>query len=211
MTQRRIGLLGGSFDPPHLAHLALGRLARQALALDELRWLPAAAPWQKADRQLAPADHRCAMLAALIAGEPDSCIDEQELQRGGPTYTIDTVRALQAATPDAQWFLIIGQDQYARFDSWRDWPELLARVTLAVAARGGQAPQAPAALAAYPHRMVVLALPRSDITASDIRSRLGQGAGVAHLVGDAVARYIDHHRLYRPARAGSSGTTGARN
>jgi len=208
MTQRRIGLLGGSFDP---AHRALGRVARQALALDELRWLPAAAPWQKADRQLAPAAHRHAMLAALVAGEAGSRIDDHELQHGGPTYTIDTVRALQAATPDAQWFLVIGQDQYARFDTWRDWPELLDRVTLAVAARGGQAPQAPAALAAHPHRMVVLPLPRSDITASDIRARLGQGAGVAQLVGDAVARYIDHHRLYRPERAGPSGTTGARN
>jgi nicotinate-nucleotide adenylyltransferase len=207
MTTRRIGLLGGSFDPPHLGHRALGRIARQTLALDELRWLPAAAPWQKLGRQMAPAADRRAMVAALIDGEPASVIDDHELQRGGPTYTIDTVRALQAESPGADWFLVIGQDQYARFDTWRDWPELLQRLTLAVAARAGQVPQPHAALASVPHRLVVLPLPRIDITASDIRDRLHRGADVAELVGDAVARYIDHHGLYQPG----TGSPPARN
>ena len=81
MAAPRIGLLGGSFDPPHLAHLALGRVALQTLALDELRWLPAGSPWQKSDRALAPAAHRVAMLAALLADEPRCVIDARELQR----------------------------------------------------------------------------------------------------------------------------------
>ncbi|OYU75824.1 MAG: nicotinate (nicotinamide) nucleotide adenylyltransferase [Burkholderiales bacterium PBB5] len=196
MSQRRIGLLGGSFDPPHLAHLALGRVAQQALALDELRWLPAGAPWQKAGRPMTPPQHRRAMLASLLADEPAALIDDTELAHRGPTYTIETVRTLQAAAPGAQWFLIIGQDQYARFDTWRDWPELLQRVTLAVAARAGQAPTPPAALAGHPHRVVVLAMPRLDIAASDIRARARQGLGITDLVGDAVARYIERHRLY---------------
>ncbi len=196
---RRIGLLGGSFDPPHLAHLALGQLAVQTLALDELRWLPAGAPWQKAGRVLASPAHRVAMLTALLDGAPGHVVDTRELDRSGPTYTIDTVRALQAELPQAQWFLVIGQDQYARFDTWRGWPELLQRLTLAVAGRGGQAPQPPAALAAVPHRVVPLPLPRQDIAASAIRRQWAAGAtaaALAPLVGTAVAGYIDQHQPY---------------
>lgn len=222
MPAYRIGLLGGSFDPPHLAHLALARVAVRALALDELRWLPAGAPWQKAGRTMAPAAHRAAMLAELLADLPDDMrddmpadrladepaaapsklvrqvIDERELQRSGPTYTIDTVRELQAEQPGADWFFILGQDQYARFDSWRDWPELLQRLTLAVAGRAGQPPTPPAALAAVPHRVAALDLPRQDIAASDIRARLAAGQPVAALVGRRVAGYIDQHQLYKP-------------
>ena len=196
MAAPRIGLLGGSFDPPHLAHLALGRVALQTLALDELRWLPAGSPWQKADRALAPAAHRVAMLAALLADEPRCVIDARELQRSGATYTIDTVRELQAETAPADWFLVLGQDQYAHFDTWRDWPELLQRLTLAVAARDGVAPQAPAALAALPHRCTLLPLPPLAIAASDIRARVAAGQSVAALAGAPVARYIDQHQLY---------------
>lgn len=195
-SPRRIGLLGGSFDPPHLAHLALGRAARAQLALDELRWLPAGAPWQKAGRVLAAPAHRRAMLAALLADEPGSVIDARELQRDGATYTIDTVRALQAEVPDAEWFLVIGQDQYARFDTWHAWPELLQRLTLAVAARDGRAPTPPAALAAVPHRCVSIALPAMPISASAVRERLAAGQGVTDLVGTGVAGYIDQHRPY---------------
>jgi len=186
MSPRRIGLLGGSFDPPHLAHLAL----------DELRWLPAGAPWQKAGRQMASAAHRAAMLAALLQGEPGQMIDTRELARSGPTYTIDTVRELQAEQPDADWFFILGQDQYARFDTWRDWPELLQRLTLAVADRAGTAPTPPAALAAVPHRVVALPLPRQDIAASTIRQMLTDGLPITPLVGAAVAGYIEQHQPY---------------
>ena len=199
MAVRKIGLLGGSFDPPHLAHLALGRLATQQLALDELRWLPAGAPWQKAGQQMAPAADRAAMLAALLHGEPGHVIDTRKLTRSGPTYTIDTVRELQAELPGADWFFILGQDQYGRFDTWRDWPELLQRLTLAVAARAGEAATPPAALAGVPHRVVLLPLPRQDIAASDIRRQLAAGVPatqLAPLVGAAVASYIDHHQPY---------------
>jgi nicotinate-nucleotide adenylyltransferase len=195
---RRIGVLGGSFDPPHLAHLALGRVALQTLALDELRWLPAGAPWQKAGRVMAPGAHRVAMLAELLVDEPGrQVIDPRELQRAGATYTIDTVRELQAEQADADWFLVLGQDQYAHFDTWRDWPELLQRVTLAVAGRAGQAPRAPTALAALPYRVQILDLPPMPIAASDIRSRLAAGQAVAALVGERVACYIAQHQLYK--------------
>ena len=196
VAQRRIGILGGSFDPPHLAHLALGRCAMQALALDELRWLPAGAPWQKSGRTMALAADRLAMLTLLLADQEDAVIDTREIDRSGPTYTIDSLRELQAELPDAALFLVIGQDQYAHLHSWRDWPELLDRVTLAVAARDGALPTPPPALAAHPHRITTLAMPRLDIAASDIRARCAAGLGVAPLVGQAVAGYIDQHRLY---------------
>ena len=192
----RIGLLGGSFDPPHLAHLALGRAAAQQLALDELRWLPAGAPWQKAGRVMADADHRAAMLAALLAGEPRCVIDRRELERAGPTFTIDTVRELQAERSGADWFLILGQDQYAQFHTWRDAPELLQRLTLAVAGRGGRAPQAPPALAGLPQRCVLLDMAPTDIAATDIRNRVADGQTVTALVGERVASYIEQHQLY---------------
>lgn len=197
---RRIGLLGGSFNPPHLAHRALGQAAQDQLGLDELRWLPAGAPWQKASHSLVDGHHRAAMLRLLLADTPGWVVDERELHRAGPTYTLDTVRELQAERPEvSDWFLVIGQDQFARFHTWHGWSELAARVTLAVAARAGQVPELPAALAAQPHRWVLLPLARHDTSASDIRARLGRGEPVDSLVGSAVAGYIARHHLYPPS------------
>jgi nicotinate-nucleotide adenylyltransferase len=140
---RRVGMFGGSFNPPHRAHRALARLACDVLALDELRWLPAGQPWQKPAGDLAPPEHRLAMVQALVQGEPRFVVDNRELCRQGPSYTLDTVRELSAEQPGTEWVLVIGQDQYARLASWHGWRELLASVTLAVAAREGQAVQAP--------------------------------------------------------------------
>ncbi|MFY8083218.1 MAG: nicotinate-nucleotide adenylyltransferase [Rubrivivax sp.] len=193
----RIGLLGGSFDPPHLAHLALARAALQALQLDELWWLPAGQPWQKADRALEAGVHRAAMVRLLIEGEPRFLLDERELHRTGPTYTVDTVRACRAEEPGAEFFLILGQDQYGRLDTWRDWPALLAQVTLAVAARHGQRPSPPAGLAGHPHRVEVLPMPDMPLASTALREALSQGLDVSPMVGGAVAGYIARHHLYR--------------
>ncbi len=200
MTARRpvrIGLLGGSFDPPHLAHLALARTALQTLQLDELWWLPAGQPWQKAGRALQAGAHRAAMVRLLIQGEPRFRLDERELHRTGPTYTVDTVRECRAAHPEADFFLILGQDQYGRLDTWRDWPALLQDVTLSVAGRAGQAPAPPAALAGHPHRLEVLPLPDIPVSSSALREALARGDEVSLMVGQAVAGYIGRHHLYR--------------
>ena len=193
----RIGLLGGSFDPPHLAHLALAHTALQTLHLDELWWLPAGQPWQKADRALEAGAHRAAMVRLLIQGEPRFRLDERELHRTGPTYTVDTVRECRAGLPKAAFFLILGQDQYGRLDTWRDWPALLQDVTLAVAGRAGQAPAPPAALAGHPHRLEVLPLPDIPVSSSALREALERGDEVSLMVGEAVAGYIALHHLYR--------------
>ena len=193
----RIGLLGGSFDPPHLAHLSLARTALQTLDLDELWWLPAGQPWQKAGRALEAGVHRSAMVRLLIQGEPRFRLDERELRRTGPTYTVDTVRECRAAHPEADFFLILGQDQYGRLDTWRDWPALLQDVTLAVAGRAGEAPAAPAATAVHPHRLEVLPLPDIPVSSSALREALARGDEVSLMVGEAVAGYIARHHLYR--------------
>ncbi len=194
VAPRRIGLFGGTFDPPHTAHVELARLARDALALDELRWIPAGRPWQKA-RSITPAEHREAMVRAAIEGEPRFVLDRCELERDGPSYMVDTVQALQAREPDARWVLILGQDQLAGLHTWHRWRELLARVELAVADRPGAAAAVDPEVAAVTRQAVPL--PLRDIASTDIRARVRQGLPIAELVPPAVARYIDRHHLYR--------------
>jgi len=192
-----VGLFGGSFDPPHLAHLSLARTALQQLGLAELRWLPAGQPWQKAGRPLAAREHRLAMVQALVAGEPRCVVDPTELDRPGPSYMIDTVEALQSRFPERrEWFLVIGQDQYARLASWHRWQDLLERLTLAVAARAGQAVSAAPEVAAVAHRVVRLDMPALEISSTLLRERCLRGEDITPMVGDGVARYIAQHRLY---------------
>jgi nicotinate-nucleotide adenylyltransferase len=199
---RRIGLMGGSFDPVHSAHVALAHTALSHLQLDEVRWIPVGQPWQKA-RQLADAAHRVAMVRLATQHEPRFVVDTIEVDRSGPSYTIDTVQSLQQeADPASQWFLILGQDQYANFSTWQGWTQLLQRVTLAVACRGHALPQAPAAFDQHTCHVVELPLPPHHVSSTDIRTRLDQGVDPLTLAPDlvptGVARYIANHQLYAP-------------
>lgn len=196
-TTRRIGLFGGTFDPPHDAHVALARLALAELALDELRWIPAGQPWQKA-RQITPAAHREAMVRLAMGDEPRFVLERCEIRRAGPSFTLDTVRELQAAQPGPQWFLIIGQDQYAGLHTWRDWRELLSRVTLAVANRPGVTIEPHPDVKAAAHQVVPL--PMLDIASTDIRALVAAGQDITTLVPAGVARYIEANHLYRAPR-----------
>jgi nicotinate-nucleotide adenylyltransferase len=191
---RRVGLFGGSFDPVPRAHVALAEAALAALQLDEVRWIPAGQPWQKA-RDMTAAVHREAMVRLAIAGQPRFVLDRIEIERSGPSYTIDTVRALVAAQPGTEWFLLIGQDQYAGLHTWQGWRDLLALVTLAVANRPGPSRTLHDDLRGHPHRMVPL--PMLDISSTDIRARVAQGADISQLVPPEVARYIESNGLYR--------------
>jgi nicotinate-nucleotide adenylyltransferase len=191
---KRLGLFGGTFDPPHNAHLALARAAVDEFQLDALHWIPAGQPWQKA-RTITAAVHREAMVRAAIDGLPRFVLDRIEIERQGPSFTLDTVQALRSQYVDAALFLIIGGDQYAGLHTWRDWQELLGLVTLAVANRPGPMPPVDAEVLRTPHRVVPL--PMLDISATDIRARVARGLPIDSLVPPAVARYIEINALYR--------------
>jgi nicotinate-nucleotide adenylyltransferase len=193
-TTSRVGIFGGSFDPVHNAHVALARQALAELALDELVWLPAGQPWQK-QRVLAPVEHREAMVRLAIDGEPRYTLSRIEIEREGPSYTVDTVRTLTAQRPGVDWHLVIGQDQYAGFHTWHGWQELLGLVTLAVANRADAPLNADPQVLRVPHEAV--ALPMMDISSTDIRARLARGLGIADLVPASVAGYIARHHLYQ--------------
>ena len=191
---KRVGIFGGSFDPVHNAHVALATLALAELRLDQVRWIPVGQPSQKTRRLSAAAD-REAMVRLAIAGEPRFVLDRSELRRPGTSYTLDTVRELDAAEPGTEWVLIVGQDQYATLHTWRDWRELVGRVTLAIANRPDAEPVVNAQIARVPHQLV--SLPMMDISSTEVRRRVAAGEPIAGLVPDSVARYIARHHLYR--------------
>lgn len=193
---RRVGILGGSFDPVHAGHVALATCALQHLQLDEVRWVPVGQAWQK-DRVLTPAEHRVAMVRLATAHEPRFTVDTQEVERAGPSYTLDTVRALQAQ-PEAvptEWYLIIGLDQYRNLPTWHGSEELLDRVCLAVACRDSDAlPELNLGQAC------ALPMPTLAVSSTHIRQQLLAGEApnslVPTMVSNAVARYIAQHQLY---------------
>jgi nicotinate-nucleotide adenylyltransferase len=167
------------------------------LPLDTLVWLPAGQSPHKGGRAPAPGADRVAMLQCLIEGEPRFLIDGRELDRAGPSYTVETLRELHAEQPDTRWWLVIGQDQYARFDTWHEWREILALAGLAVAARDGDAVRSAPGLAGVAHALRIVEMPALPHSATTVRARAAAGLDVTALVGTPVARYIADHHLYR--------------
>ena len=135
----------------------------------------------------------------MTAGEPRFVIDARELDRPGPSYTVDTLRQLHAEQPATRWWLLIGQDQYARLDTWHDWRGILALAGLAVAARDGDGVRPPPGLAGVEHTLRVIAMPPLPHSATEARARAAAGQDLAALVGTPIARYIADHHLYRAA------------
>lgn len=191
----KLALFGGSFDPPHLGHLAFARLALQQLQPDRLLWLPAGRPWQKAGRQMATPEHRVAMVRLLTADEPRFGVDERELHRVGPSFTVDTLREFHREQPGSEIDFLIGQDQYLNLHTWYQAEEVLHLTRLVVVPRGGQAVRGSAALP--PHEVQTLNLPDHPVSSTAVRHALARGDDISPLVGPQVAGYIAQHRLYR--------------
>lgn len=191
---QRVGMFGGAFDPPHRAHVALARAAIDQLGLGRLYVFPTGDAWHKA-RTLSAAEHRLQMARLAFADVSGVVVDERELRRSGPTYSVDTLRELQAEHPGAQLYLLMGEDQAGGFTRWHAWEEIARLAVLCVAGRGSG--EGVAALRALPGvRAELLQLPQMPESATDIRNRLTRGQDITDLVEPAVARYIETHSLY---------------
>ncbi|MGQ0743262.1 MAG: nicotinate-nucleotide adenylyltransferase [Acidimicrobiales bacterium] len=188
----RVGVLGGTFDPVHHAHLVAAINVRHSLGLDRVLMVVANEPWQKADRWLAPAEDRLAVVAAAVADYPGLEASRLEIDRGGESVTADTLATLVDQDPDRELFLIVGDDVAAGLDTWRRGPEAAALATLVVVSRPG--PSAP--LPGRPWRSLQVEIPRLDLSSSEIRARAAAGRPIDFLLPQAAIAEITRRRLY---------------
>lgn len=196
LIRKKIGLLGGSFDPVHRTHIALAETAHHALGLDEVQLIPAGNPWQRAPLT-ADTHHRLAMLQLVAKKHPWLGVNGIEIDRSGPTYTIDTLKALD---PDPHYYWILGTDQLNNFCSWHEWRDIVKRVHLVVAQRPGSSSELPKQLERHLHAIdrTLIHLPFSPqaVSATEIRKRLAQGKTADEFLDPAVSAYIRQHQLY---------------
>jgi len=197
----RIGLLGGSFDPVHLAHLSLAKTALESLNLNQVQLIPAGQPWQRPPLGATPTQ-RLKMLELATQGLSDIIVNPIEIHRTGPTYTIETLEALESGH---EYFWILGADQLDNFCTWRRWSDIANIVQLAVAQRPGSTLTTPKELAVWlsnhHRRLVLLPFQPMDISASAVRQRLAQQQSTRDLLPEVVEQYIHEHGLYRPLKA----------
>ncbi len=198
----RLGLFGGSFNPIHIAHLIIADRFVEQLGLDRCYFIPAAQPPLKSipPHELAPAAHRVAMVQAAIAGHPRFEIDTCEVERGGISYTIETVEHFRQRFPQAELFLLIGADQLLEFHLWHRWQQLVHLVQICIAPRPMANPERLQEQLARIHAASpqFLEVPLLEISSSDIRHRRARGLSIRYLVPEAVLRYIYEQRLYAP-------------
>ena len=189
---KKIGLYGGTFDPIHCAHLILAGEALEKFELDEIVFVPALVSPHKRDQQSAPAEARLEMLRGAIAGEPHFAVDELDLHRAPPSYTIDTVEDFARRQPAAQLFYLIGSDNLPKLETWHRIAELRRRVQFLVLERSASAVRSE-----FPtvHRPI-------GISATEIRKRVASGRSIRYLVPPAVEEIIHRRQLYQePARS----------
>lgn len=180
-------MLGGSFDPIHHGHLLTARALREQLALDQVRLIPAAEQPFKTGRHGASAEHRAAMAELAVGDELGLVVDRLEVERPGPSYTVDTVEQYRARWPEAQLTLLLGSDAAAEFPSWRKPERIRELVEVVVFTRVGS-PDGESAS--------VVKVPCIDISATEVRARVRGGRSIRYLVPDGVAAYIEKHGLY---------------
>jgi nicotinate-nucleotide adenylyltransferase len=188
----KIGLYGGSFDPVHLGHLLVAQAAVEELGLDKLFFIPAAQSPFKPENQPAPASARLQLLRLALAGKSNCKIDEQEILRGGVSYTVDTLRDYKKEFPGAEFFYLIGADNAAKLNEWREPAELAKLAEFVAVPRPGGAP----AVFPPPFRGRMLKGFPFDVSSSQIRARVKAGWPIEHLVPPFVADAIHAARLY---------------
>jgi nicotinate-nucleotide adenylyltransferase len=187
-VNQRIGLFGGSFDPVHHGHLLAARALREVLALDAVWLVPAGTQPFKAGRHAAPAADRVAMVELAVTGEPGFAVDSVEVEREGPSYTVDTVRALQARHRSVEFLVLVGSDAAAELPLWKESTALRELAEIVVYRRAGAS--------APPAGLRVVTVPQVELSATAIRARVAAGQSIRYLVPDRVAEYIAARRLY---------------
>ncbi|GAC1528174.1 MAG: nicotinate-nucleotide adenylyltransferase [Marmoricola sp.] len=194
--QRRIGVMGGTFDPIHHGHLVAASEVLWSLDLDEVVFVPTGEPWQKSARRVAPAEHRYLMTVIATASNPRFTVSRVDIDRGGPTYTVDTLRDLRAIYHDAELFFITGADALTEIFGWRQVDELFDQAQFVGCTRPGF-PMDTTLLAELPaDRVRILEIPALAISSSDCRQRIAVGEPVSYLVPDGVVQHIAKYRLY---------------
>ncbi|HEY5224526.1 MAG TPA: nicotinate-nucleotide adenylyltransferase [Microbacteriaceae bacterium] len=191
-SRPRVGIMGGTFDPIHHGHLVAASEVAQSFELDEVIFVPTGQPWQKG--AVSWSEHRYLMTVIATASNPRFTVSRVDIDRKGPTFTIDTLRDIRADRPDAELFFITGADALAQILSWRDVGELWALAHFVAVSRPGH----DLSISGLPHQDVsLLEVPALAISSTDCRSRVKRGYPVWYLVPDGVVQYISKHHLYR--------------
>lgn len=192
----RIGVMGGTFDPIHHGHLVAASEVQAWYDLDEVVFVPTGQPWQKADREVAPAEDRYLMTVIATASNPRFSVSRVDVDRAKPTYTIDTLRDLHAQRPGVEFFFITGADALARILTWRDAGQVFELAHFVGCTRPGTTIDSATLAGLPPDRVTIIEVPALAISSSDCRERASAGEPVWYLVPDGVVQYIAKRRLY---------------
>lgn len=196
----RIGIFGGTFDPPHVGHLVTAVNVRHELALDLLLLMVANVPWQKVgSRAITPAEHRLAMVDAAVAGVSHLAAGAHEIMQGGPSYTADTLDVLAAEYPDAELFTVVGDDAAAGLGTWERADEVVERSRMVVVDRPGAPVVLPSGI-----EWIRVEVPRLEVSSTDLRARFVDGRPLDYLIPRGVLDVIEPLRLYGSAVDGAS-------
>jgi nicotinate-nucleotide adenylyltransferase len=196
VTGERLGVFGGTFDPPHIGHFVAAVNASFALSLDRVLIVVSNIPWQKVgDRRISPARDRLDMVRAAVAGRPRLEASDLEIRRGGESATAETVEALAAEDPARRLFVIVGADAAAGLRTWRRWPVVAERATVVVVERAGEQDGA----GDWPGPLQRVAIPRLDVSSTDLRRRAAAGEPLDYLVPSGVAALVAERGLYSGA------------
>lgn len=186
---KRVGIFGGTFNPPHYAHLVIAQHIQEELELDRIHFLPTAEPSHTNGKTTIPADYRVDMVELAIEDNPNFCLDLTEVSRGGKSYTVETMRALTEANPDVEYYFIIGQDMVLDLPTWDGIDELIELVQFVAAKRPGYEGESP-----YP--IIWVDVPELALSSSLIRQRVSEGKSIQYLTPPRVIDYIKTEGLY---------------
>ncbi|MFD6196638.1 nicotinate-nucleotide adenylyltransferase [Mycobacteriaceae bacterium NPDC060252] len=204
--RRRVGVMGGTFDPIHNGHLVAASEVAGRFELDEVIFVPTGEPWQKQGRKVSPAEHRYLMTVIATASNPRFTVSRADIDRGGATYTVDTLIDLRDAHPDADLYFITGADALASILSWENWEQLFTLAKFIGVSRPGYELSSDHIAHAElpPDGLSLVEVPALAVSSTDCRIRAGQARPIWYLVPDGVVQYVAKHQLYSQNRGDSA-------